>query len=139
MTATVKKYFDPAGQRITDTWWAAQDGTRYLVASLPAEQLAALGVTVTVEEVTGPPPPPPYVPPAVTMRQARLALLGAGVLPQVDAAINSLPEPQKSAARITWEYSAEVQRHNGLVSQMAPALGLTEAQIDALFIQAATL
>lgn len=79
------------------------------------------------------------VPSAVTMRQARLALLGAGLLDDIDAAINGLPSPQKEAARIEWEYSQEVQRHNGFVSVLAPMLGLTEAQTDALFVQAATL
>lgn len=79
------------------------------------------------------------VPESVTMRQARLALLGAGKLAAVTAAINALAEPQKSAALITWEYSGEVQRNNGLVPQMAGALGMTEAQIDALFIAAAKL
>jgi len=86
-----------------------------------------------------PAPPPPAVPPAVTMRQARLALLGAGLLDDIDAAINSLPSPQKEAAKIEWEYSQEVQRHNGFVSVLAPMLGLTEAQTDALFLTAAGL
>ena len=85
------------------------------------------------------PPEPPVVPSAVTMRQARLALLGAGLLDDIDAAINGLPSPQKEAARIEWEYSQEVQRHNGFVSVLAPMLGLTEAQTDALFIAAAGL
>ena len=81
----------------------------------------------------------PLVPRAVTMRQARLALLGAGKLAAVDAAIDSMPEPNKSAARIEWEYSNEVQRHNGFVSALGPALGMTSAQIDQLFIAAAKL
>lgn len=85
------------------------------------------------------PPEPPVVPSAVTMRQARLALLGAGLLDDVDAAINAMPSPQKEAARIAWEYSQEVQRHNGFVSVLAPMLGLTEAQTDALFFTAAGL
>ncbi len=79
------------------------------------------------------------VPASVTMRQARLALLGAGLLAGIDAAINSLPSPQKEAARIEWEYSQEVQRQNGFVSVLAPMLGLTEAQTDALFLTAAGL
>ena len=91
------------------------------------------------ENFTPAPPAPPVVPASVTMRQARLALLGAGLLDDVDAAINSLPIPQKEAARIEWEYSQEVQRHNGFVSVLAPMLGLTDAQTDALFIGAATL
>lgn len=79
------------------------------------------------------------IPSAVTMRQARLALLGAGKLTAVDAAIAALPEPQRSAALIEWEYSGEVQRHNGFVAALGPALGLSAAQIDALFIAAASL
>ena len=80
------------------------------------------------------------VPQAVTMRQARLALLGAGKLSLVTAAIDAIPNAtEREGARITWEYSQEVQRHNGLVSQLGPALGMTEAQIDALFIAASKL
>ena len=86
-----------------------------------------------------PPPAPPYVPEQVTMRQARLALLGAGLLSSVDAAIASLPSPQKEAAQIEWEYAAVVQRNSGLVPAMAQALGMSEAQIDELFITAAAL
>ena len=81
----------------------------------------------------------PVVPHAVTMRQARLALLGAGALAGVDAAINAMPEPTRSAARIEWEYSQEVQRHNGFVAALGPALGMSSAQIDALFVAAAKL
>lgn len=83
--------------------------------------------------------PPTPVPTAVTMRQARLALLGAGLLDDVEAAINALPSPQKEAAKIEWEYSQEVQRHNGFVSVLAPLLELSDAQLDAMFLQAATL
>ena len=86
-----------------------------------------------------PPPAPPYVPQAVTMRQARLALLGAGLLSTVQAAIAALTSPQKEAAEIEWEYAQEVQRNHGLVPAMAQALGMTESQIDDLFIAAAAL
>lgn len=82
---------------------------------------------------------PPAVPAMVTMRQARLALLGAGLLASVDTAINAMPEPQRSAARIEWDYSSAVQRHNGFVQSLGPALGLSESQIDDLFRVAATL
>lgn len=91
------------------------------------------------ETFTPAPPAPPVVPASVTMRQARLALLGAGLLDDVDAAINAMPSPQKEAARIAWEYSQEVQRHNGVVAALGPLLGLTDAQIDDLFLTAAQL
>lgn len=83
--------------------------------------------------------PPAGVPAAVTMRQARLALLGAGLLPKVQAAIAALPSPQKEAAEIEFEYAQEVQRNHGLVPAMAKALGMTESQIDDLFIAAEAL
>lgn len=75
------------------------------------------------------------VPQSVTMRQARLALLGAGLLDDVEAAIvNAGP-----AAKIEWDYATEVQRSSGLVPAMAAALGMTDVQIDALFTEAAAL
>ncbi len=82
---------------------------------------------------------PNTVPAAVTMRQARLALLGAGLLSSVEAAIDAMEEPTKSAARIEWEYSNELQRGNALVAALGPALGLTGAQVDALFVAASAL
>lgn len=91
------------------------------------------------ENFTPAPPAPLVVPESVTMRQARLALLGAGLLDDVDAAINAMPSPQKEAARISWEYSQEVQRHNGVVASLGPLLGLTDAQIDDLFLAAEQL
>ena len=81
----------------------------------------------------------PAIPAEVTMRQARLALLGAGKLAGVESAIASLPEPQRTAAQIEWEYSNALQRSNPFVAQLGAALGLDDAEIDALFVEAAKL
>lgn len=81
---------------------------------------------------------PPAIP-SVTMRQARLALLSAGLLQNVTTAINSLPSPQKEAAQIEWEYSQEVHRDKPFVAVLAGALGLTDTQLDNLFLTASTL
>lgn len=86
-----------------------------------------------------PPPPPPEVPRQVTMRQARLALRAAGKLADVDDAIASLPSPQKEEAQIEWEFSSVVERERQLVQMLGPALGLSESDLDQLFITAATL
>lgn len=102
------------------------------------KEMDASGLKLTAEEVAAI-RDAPTVPKEVTMRQARLALLGAGVLAGVDAAIDAMPEPTRSAARIEWEYSGAVQRHNGFVAALGPALGMTGAQIDALFVAAAKL
>ena len=75
----------------------------------------------------------------VTMRQARLALLGAGKLPAVNEAIAAMQGAQGEAARIEWEYSQEVQRDRGLVSALSSELGMTEEQLDALFTAAAAI
>ncbi len=83
--------------------------------------------------------PAPKVPVSVTMRQARMALLNAGLLNAVNAAIAAIPGASGDAARIEWEFSSEVQRNRPLLSGLAQALGLSEAQIDQLFITAAML
>lgn len=82
----------------------------------------------------------PVVPTVVTQRQARLALLGAGLLDAVDAAITAIPDPAaRAAARITWDYGQEVVRDNPVLLAMAAALNLEPEQVDALFIAAAGL
>ena len=105
---------------------------------IPAD-IGGIGWLWDGESLAPPPPVPAAIPAAVTMRQARLALLGAGLYAEVNAAIDSLPSPQKEAARIEWEYATEVQRVSGLVPMMVVALGLDDAALDALFIEAAAL
>jgi len=80
-------------------------------------------------------PPPSKVPTVITMRQARLALLGAGLLDTVNASISAMPQ----AAQIEWEYAQEVQRDNALITNLATTLGLDSVAIDALFTTGAAL
>ena len=84
-------------------------------------------------------PPPSDVPQVVTMRQARLALLGAGLLSQVNSAIANMPGVEGEAARIEWEYAQEVRRDSALVQSLAPALGMNDTGLDAIFTAAAVL
>jgi hypothetical protein len=79
------------------------------------------------------------VPQSITPRQARLALLGAGLLEQIQAAFATLPEPQRTAASIEWEYASSIERSSPLVSQMAAVAGLTDEQVDELFAAGAAL
>lgn len=79
-------------------------------------------------------------PQAVTPRQMRIALVMSGIsLSTIEAIINSLPEPDQSITRITWEYSIEFQRSNPLLVGLAPALGLSPSQVDDLFALAGTI
>ncbi len=106
---------------------------------VPADDTVGIGWTYDGEEFAPPPSPALPVPEAVQMAQARLALLGAGKLSAVDAALNALPSPQREAAKIEWKYRANVRRDSPLVLALGPALGLTDGDIDNLFIQASTL
>lgn len=76
------------------------------------------------------------VPARVLMHRARLALLDAGLLGSVEAALAQLPQPARRRAQIEWEFSPTLDRNHGLVPAVATALGLTDAQIDNLFLGA---
>ena len=84
-------------------------------------------------------PPQPQTPQSVTMRQARLALLSAGLLAAVNAAIAAMPGVAGEAARIEWEFAQTVERDSPLLVGVSAGLNLTAAQIDELLTLAATL
>ena len=75
------------------------------------------------------------VPQQVTMRQARLALLSAGLLDDVEMVIAAAGR----AAQLEWEYAAVVDRSNPAVAAVQQQESLTDAQIDDLFREAAKL
>lgn len=78
--------------------------------------------------------PSQLVPQVVSMRQARLALLDAGLLDDVQAAV----EFGDRATQISWEFAAEVRRDDLLVTGLASSLSLSAQQVDDLFIKAAS-
>jgi hypothetical protein len=86
-----------------------------------------------------PDPLPVVVPQSVSMAQARLALIGAGLFSAIDAGLKALPEPQRTTALTAWEYAPTVSRNGALVTTLAGQFGLTEAQLDALFVAAAAI
>lgn len=82
----------------------------------------------------------PIVPESVAMWQARAVMIEEGILDAVltyVAAITNEIERKKAQAKL--EYSSTVRRDDPLVLYVIPALGKTEAQIDAMFIRAAAL
>lgn len=74
------------------------------------------------------------IPQSVTPRQARLALLQATLLDEVELLLAN-----DKAMQIWWEYSLEIERNHTYIEAMATALGLTTTQLDDLFILANTL
>jgi hypothetical protein len=85
--------------------------------------------------------------PAVTNQQLRSALVmmsfqqnRPSIHPDaIRIFIDTLPEPNKSMAIQSWEYSNEMQRSNPLVNGMSTALGLTSQDLDAIWAFARTL
>lgn len=75
-----------------------------------------------------------FVTQTLTPRQFRLALLQEGLLDDVEAITAQNREHQ-----IYFEYSLDFQRNHPLLIAMASAMGLTEAQIDDLFVLGGTL
>jgi len=71
----------------------------------------------------------------ITIRQARLALHNAGLLDDVEAAIAQADR----AVQIEWEYATEFRRDWPTLLAMQPLLGLTDEQIDGLFVAASAL
>ena len=109
-----------------------------IVTNIQTGEQVALPLTAAeIAEIESRPPPPP--PTRVTMRQARLALLAAGMLASVNAALEAAPGAAGEAARIEWEYATTVERDSPLIAGFAAALSMTDAQLDALFFAAAAL
>lgn len=80
------------------------------------------------------------VPASITMRQAKLALLEAGLLDSVEAAISAMEESKrKRVTSIEWEYATLVERDWQTLKDVAALIGLTESQVDQLFIAASKL
>jgi hypothetical protein len=83
---------------------------------------------------------PPSVPDAVQPVQLRTWLLYAGKLDQVNALIDGIPDPmQRAEAKQRWDYTLTIPRTHPLVLMIGQELGMTSAEMDAAFIQAATL
>lgn len=71
---------------------------------------------------------------SITMRQARVYLLGAGLLEQVDSIVS-----QNEAWKIEWEYATDVVKNSPLVVALSSQLGLSSEAIDVMFDEASKL
>ena len=74
------------------------------------------------------------VPKSITPLQSKLQLLEVGLLDDVDVMIATDRKVQ-----LYWEYASVIERDNEVLLLMAGQLGLTEEQLDELFINASKL
>lgn len=85
------------------------------------------------------PPSEVIVPVSVSMMQARLAMLNAGVLDDVEHAVQSMEGIEGRAARIQWEYAQFINRDWPLVDTLGTLLGWDSDAVDRLFISAGAI
>jgi len=80
------------------------------------------------------------VPSIITARQLRLQLVLNGFnLNTIDLIIDSLPEPNKSIAKVSWEYATTFEREHQMLGLIAQQIGITETELDTIFINAEKL
>lgn len=75
------------------------------------------------------------VPHSVSAYQAQMAMLDAGILADVEIAVRA---SGVQSDIIAWERASVWERESPTIAAIASALGMTDEQLDALFIQAAT-
>jgi len=80
-------------------------------------------------------PPPPSIPASVTRFQALAVLAAGGYLDTVRTYIATLD--QNNVQRLAWENAADWERSSPTLNALAAMLGLSDAQVDELFVAAA--
>jgi hypothetical protein len=79
-------------------------------------------------------PPPPPIPATVTRFQALAVLAAGGYLDTVRTYINTLD--QNNVQRLAWENATDWERTSPTLNALATMLGLTDTEVDDLFIAA---
>lgn len=97
-----------------------RDATAQEIADMEAQQAAALV---------------PVVPTSVSPRQIRQALTAAGLRGSVEAAIAAADQDTKD----WYEFATAFERNHPMIAALATGLGVTEPQLDGLWILAGSL
>lgn len=78
-------------------------------------------------------------PDSVALWKLRFVLSQMSLEDSITTAIDSLPEPQRTAATYIWNYGNDIDRFSSTVQFIQTALGLTEAQVNNIYTQANAL
>lgn len=79
--------------------------------------------------------PKPYTPQSISRFQARAALLATNRLSDVEAAVAAAD----AFSQLAWAEAQEWRRDSPTLLALAHGIGLTDAEIDDLFVQAASI
>lgn len=85
------------------------------------------------------PAQPVNVPQEAAMWALKELCLVRGHAADIEAALNSLPDPPRTIARNRWENKDTISRNSPIIAQMQALLGWSNAYVDELFIAADTL
>lgn len=102
---------------------------RVRVIQLTADEIAAAQAAASTL--------PNYVPQEVTRFKALAALHIAGLLATVEAMMAD--QTTDTLTVLAWKNAQEFKRHSPMVLNMAQALGLSDQQVDELFIAASQI
>ena len=92
------------------------------------------------EEPPAPEPEPPGPPTVVTRAQGKAALIQAGLWDDVLAYVDGITDTaQQALARVALDDTTEWRRDSPFLATAAAALGLTDQQLDDLFVAAAAI
>ena len=80
--------------------------------------------------------PPVYIPQQVTAFQARAALYNAGLLATVEAAVAASTD---EVLKLAWAHALHFDRNSPTIAAMAATLGLSDTDVDNLFIAASQI
>jgi hypothetical protein len=108
-----------------------------LVAAVAGE---GIGWSYDGQTFTPPPAPPsqpPQVPPAVSKAQGKTALINAGLWSAVLAAVAAIGDAtQRQLAEVALHDTGTWERTSPTLNALAFGIGLSDAQLDALFVSA---
>lgn len=116
-------FFDPANPPQSDTYGVADDVQIGWVKQSDGSFI-----------VPPPEPPPTEVPQRVTRFQGMAVLYSAGLLGAIEAYM-ALPSTN-ALTKLAWTNAPTFERNSRFTLGMAAILGMSDAQIDAFFIQA---
>lgn len=114
---------------------ASAEACAHLEPVAPAPDDVGRGWLYNGSEFSEPPASAPPVPDVVTPFQARAALRAAGLLDGVLTLVAAADATTQDA----WEYATEFRRTSPLLNGLAQQLGMTDQQLDQLFIAAAAI
>lgn len=122
----------------------------FAVADLSQEQEAAViaGTSFWTPELDGDgaptgngtlSAPPLQVPATIANWRAKAVIEIHGLTTQVEAALEEMEGAPGITTRAAWNGNADFARHGATVTALSAILGLSDAQLDTMFIQAAAL